>query len=47
MITTEDLRFIMNIASHRTLADAARALNITPPSVTQRIQHIEKNCLLL
>ncbi len=42
MITTEDLRFIMNIASHRTLADAARALNITPPSVTQRIQHIEK-----
>ncbi|MGS0675853.1 LysR substrate-binding domain-containing protein [Shewanella sp. 0m-4] len=42
MITTEDLRFITAIASHRTLADAARALNITPPSVTLRLQHIEK-----
>ncbi|MCG9731235.1 LysR substrate-binding domain-containing protein [Shewanella sp. Isolate13] len=42
MITTEDLRFITTIASHRTLADAARALNITPPSVTLRLQHIEK-----
>lgn len=41
MITTEDLRFIMTIASHRTLADAARSLNITPPSVTLRLQHIE------
>ena len=42
MITTEDLRFITTIASHRTLADAARTLNITPPSVTLRLQHIEK-----
>ncbi|GIU08490.1 MULTISPECIES: LysR substrate-binding domain-containing protein [unclassified Shewanella] len=42
MITTEDLRFITTIASHRTLADAARSLNITPPSVTLRLQHIEK-----
>lgn len=42
MITTEDLRFITTIASHRTLADAARALNITPPSVTLRLQHIER-----
>jgi len=42
MITTEDLRFIMMVASHRTLADVARALNITPPSVTLRLQHIEK-----
>lgn len=42
MITTEDLRFIMMIANHRTLADAARSLNITPPSVTLRLQHIEK-----
>ena len=42
MITTEDLRFIMTIASHRTLSDAARALNITPPSVTLRLQHIER-----
>ncbi|MGS0681205.1 LysR substrate-binding domain-containing protein [Shewanella sp. 125m-7] len=42
MISTEDLRFIVVIASHRTLADAARTLNITPPSVTLRLQHIEK-----
>lgn len=42
MITTEDLRFITTIASHRTLAEAARGLNITPPSVTLRLQHIEK-----
>ncbi|ABZ77203.1 transcriptional regulator, LysR family [Shewanella halifaxensis HAW-EB4] len=42
MITTEDLRFITTIASHRTLADAARTLNITPPSVTLRLQHIER-----
>ncbi|MCL1138574.1 LysR substrate-binding domain-containing protein [Shewanella pneumatophori] len=42
MISTEDLRFISVIASHRTLADAARTLNITPPSVTLRLQHIEK-----
>ncbi|GIU46896.1 LysR family transcriptional regulator [Shewanella sairae] len=41
MITTEDLRFITTIASHKTLADAARTLNITPPSVTLRLQHIE------
>ncbi|ELR63182.1 Transcriptional regulator [Photobacterium marinum] len=42
MLTTEDLRFIMTIANHRTLAGAARALNITPPSVTLRLQHIER-----
>lgn len=42
MISTEDLRFMVVIASHRTLADAARTLNITPPSVTLRLQHIEK-----
>ncbi len=42
MITTEDIGFITTIANHRTLADAARSLNITPPSVTLRLQHIEK-----
>lgn len=42
MITTEDLKFVSTIASHRTLAEAARALNITPPSVTLRLQNIEK-----
>ncbi|EGU60491.1 LysR family transcriptional regulator [Vibrio nigripulchritudo ATCC 27043] len=42
MITTEDLRFIQVVASHRTLSDVARSLNITPPSVTLRLQNIEK-----
>lgn len=42
MINTDDLRFIATIASHKTLADVARALNITPPSVTLRVKHIEK-----
>lgn len=42
MITTEDLKFIVTIAENRTLAEAARTLNITPPSVTLRLQHIEK-----
>lgn len=36
------LLFIVTIAENRTLAEAARALNITPPSVTLRLQHIEK-----
>lgn len=42
MITTEDLKFVTTIANYRTLADAARALNITPPSVTLRLQNIER-----
>lgn len=46
MITTEDLRFIVTIASHRTLSEAARTLNITAPSVTLRLQHIEKKLSL-
>lgn len=46
MLTTEDIRFLVVVSNHRTLADAARALNITPPSVTQRIQHIEKKLSL-
>lgn len=41
MISTEDLRFIRMLAGHRTLADLARAMNVTPPSVTQRLKHIE------
>lgn len=42
MISADDLRFIMTLANHKTLADVARALNITPPSVTLRVKHIEK-----
>ena len=41
MINSEDLRFFQVIASHPTLAAAARYLDITPPSVTQRLQSIE------
>lgn len=41
MINSDDLRFFNVIASHKTLASAARALDISPPSVTQRLQGIE------
>lgn len=42
MIGADDLAFIATIANHRTLAESARALCITPSSVTLRLQHIEK-----
>lgn len=41
MINSDDLRFFHTIAHHKTLAAAARALDITPSSVTQRLQGIE------
>lgn len=41
MMTSEDLRFFMVIADNKSLAAAARALNVTPPTVTQRLQGIE------
>lgn len=41
MINSDDLRFFHVIAHHKTLAAAARALDISPPSVTQRLQAIE------
>lgn len=41
MINSDDLRFFHAIATHKTLAAAARALNISPSSVTQRLQGIE------
>lgn len=41
MISSDDLRFFHVIARHKTLAAAARALDISPPSVTQRLQAIE------
>lgn len=41
MINSDDLRFFHVIAHHKTLAAAARSLDISPPSVTQRLQAIE------
>jgi len=42
MINSDDLRFFQVISASATLAAAARYLDITPPSVTQRLQHIEQ-----
>lgn len=42
MLNSDDLRFFYVIAGHSTLAAAARALDITPPSVTQRLQALER-----
>jgi len=41
MLTSEDLRFFSVVAANKSLAATARSLNVTPPSVTQRLQHIE------
>lgn len=41
MINSEDLRFFYVIATHPSLTAAARDLNVTPPTVTQRLQAIE------
>lgn len=42
MLNSDDLRFFYTIATHPTLAAAARYLGVTPPSVTQRLQGIEQ-----
>lgn len=41
MINSDELRFFHAIATHKTLASAARKLDISPSSVTQRLQGIE------
>lgn len=41
MITAEDLRFFSIIAVSRSLAAAARQLDVTPPAVTQRLRQLE------
>lgn len=41
MLTSEDLRFFYTISTQPSLIAAARKLNVTPPSVTQRLQVIE------
>jgi len=46
MINSDDLRFFQMIATHSSLAATARALNVTPPTITQRLQIIEKKLQL-
>jgi DNA-binding transcriptional LysR family regulator len=46
MINSDDLRFFRVIATHTSLAATARALNVTPPTITQRLQIIEKKLQL-
>lgn len=41
MLTSEDLRFFYTISTQPSLTAAARQLNVTPPSVTLRLQAIE------
>ena len=41
MLTSEDLRFFYTISMQASLSAAARKLNVTPPTVTQRLQAIE------
>src|SRR5262245_47214884 len=41
MLSLEDLRFFAIVARSSTLAGAARALDVTPPAVTQRLRQLE------
>ncbi|MBM3962386.1 MAG: LysR family transcriptional regulator, partial [Planctomycetes bacterium] len=41
MLSSEDLRFFALLARQGNLAAAARALGVTPPAVTQRLQALE------
>jgi hypothetical protein len=42
MLGTSDLRFFVAIAAAPSLAAAARALDVTPPAVSQRLAQIEE-----
>jgi DNA-binding transcriptional LysR family regulator len=42
MISTDDLQFFVMLAASNSLAAAARALNVTPPAVTQRLRLMEE-----
>jgi DNA-binding transcriptional LysR family regulator len=46
MLHSEDLRFFSILSSQRSLAETARVLNVTPSSVTQRLQGIEEKLQL-
>ncbi len=42
MLTTDEIRFFLAIAAARSLAAAARALDVTPSAVSQRLQGLEQ-----
>jgi DNA-binding transcriptional LysR family regulator len=42
MLNSDDLFFFLVLAGSRSLADAARRLDVTPPAVTQRLGSLEK-----
>ena len=42
MLSSQDIDFFITIAASRSLAAAARKLNVTPPSVSQRLQLLER-----
>lgn len=46
MLHSEDLRFFCILASQSSLAETARVLNVTPSSITQRLQGIEEKLQL-
>ncbi|RKF17387.1 LysR family transcriptional regulator [Alginatibacterium sediminis] len=42
MLSSQEIDFFVTIAASKSLAAAARKLNVTPPSVSQRLQNIER-----
>jgi len=46
MLNSDDLRFFCILAQQNSLAATARVLNVSPPSVTQRLQTIEEKLRL-
>ncbi len=47
MISTDDLKFFVTVSGAASLAAVARALNVTPPAVTQRLQVLEERLGIL
>jgi len=42
MLTSDDIAFFSVLAGAKSLAEAARTLNVTPPAVTQRLRTLEE-----
>ncbi len=42
MLSSQEIEFFITVAGSRSLAAAARKLNVTPPSVSQRLQNMER-----
>ena len=42
MLTSDDIAFFSVLAGAKSLAEAARTLNVTPPAVTQRLRSLEE-----